>query len=55
MSQSRLTAVLLVLLLLNGACMVLIAQRIAALSLSRAAAERALLTHRQLQYDHHAR
>ncbi|MFT5684989.1 MAG: hypothetical protein ACI8RZ_005935 [Myxococcota bacterium] len=50
MSDARLTAVLLVLLVLNGAAMVAIAQRVAALSLSRAAAERALLTHRELLY-----
>ncbi len=50
MSDARLTAVLLVLLVLNATCMVAIAQRVADLSLSRAAAERALLTQRTLLY-----
>jgi len=52
MSARCLTVTLLMLLVLNSACMVLIAQRLRALTLSRAAAERALLTHRQLQYAH---
>ena len=51
MSPRALLTTLLLLMLINGACMVLIAQRLQVMALHHAAAERALQSQRQLHYS----